>query len=80
MPFALPARARVDTALVNVDLLPDHGRELVHHLLETPDIAFLIFSAADSTRKQSEYLHAGPADYLPSEAQFIGTTEVEEAT
>jgi DNA-binding NarL/FixJ family response regulator len=37
----------------------------VHRLLDVaPDIAVLILSATDSTRKQTEYLHAGAAGYL----------------
>ena len=61
----LLAQLPFDAAVVHVDERPDYGPEMVHRLLDAaPDIAVLILSATDSTRKQTEYLHAGAAGYL----------------
>jgi putative two-component system response regulator len=62
---ALLAAGPFDAAVVHVDALPVDGLGLVHRLLEgAPDTAVLILSATESTRRQTEYLHAGAAGYL----------------
>jgi putative nucleotidyltransferase with HDIG domain len=73
--LALLTRGRFDSAVLHVDLLPDGGPGLLHPLLEAaPGTAVLILSATDSTRKQSEYLHAGAAGYLawPADRDRLG--------